>query len=179
MVSVPMGAREDSSEAPPHDGARRRWRWAWLAGLSAVALLVLAGLAVLVTTDDDSPVSSDDVAAAIAVVTQHNDAQNAADGDVMRATTTDDAIYGSEPDEPGDEGLTLDQYINMVEGYGPVQQTVTGEPTVVRDPAGSGRLHASVPMRFDLIGGARNGTMVYMVREVDGEWKIARLERLL
>jgi hypothetical protein len=36
----------------------------------------------LVTADDDNTVPAGDAAAAIAVVTQHNDAQNVADGDV-------------------------------------------------------------------------------------------------
>ncbi len=172
MVTEPMAAPENSPATPPKMGTHRRWFWAWLAGLSAVALLVVAGLAVLVTTDDDSTVSSGDAAAAIAVVTQHNDAQNVADGDLMRATTTDDALYVI-----GAVESTMDQYIKVIEGYGPIEQTVTGDPTVVRDPAGSGDLQVSVPTRFGFTAGDSDGTMVYTVRKTDGEWKIARLDR--
>lgn len=137
--------------------------------MSAVALLVVAGLAVLMTADDDSTAPSGDAAAAIAVVTQHNDAQNVADGDLMRATTTDDALY-----VVGAVESTMDEYIKLIEGYGPIQQTVTGDPTVVSDPAGSGDLQVSMPVRFGFPAGDSEGTMVYTVRKVDGEWKIAQ-----
>ena len=171
MVNERMAAPENSPATPP-TGTHRRWFWAWVAGLSAVALLVVAGVAVLMTTDDDSAVPSDDAAAAIAVVTQHNDAQNVADGDLMRATTTDDALYVI-----GAVESTVDQYIKITEGYGPIPQTVTGDPTVVRDPAGTGDLQVSMPMRFGFDAGDSDGTMVYTVRKVDGGWKIARLDR--
>jgi hypothetical protein len=141
--------------------------------LSAVALLVVAGLAVLMTADDDSTVPSGDAAAAIAVVTQHNDAQNVADGDLMRATTTDDALYVM-----GAVESTMDEYIKFIQSYRPIiQQTVTGDPTVVSDPAGTGDLQVSMPMRFGFPAGDSDGTMVYTVRKVDGEWKIAQLDR--
>jgi lysophospholipase L1-like esterase len=122
----------------------------------------------------DDAVAPDDVAAAIALVTTHNDAQNVADGEMMRATLTDDAEWI-------DDGIamgTIDDYIKMVEGYGPIEQTFTGEPTVVRDPTGSGDLRVSVPMSFDTgHGNSWNGTMVYTLRKVDGEWMIAALDR--
>ena len=172
MVTQPMAGQKNSPATPPERGTHRRWFWAWVAGLSAVALLVVAGLAVLMTADDDSTVPSGDAAAAIAVVTQHNDAQNVADGDLMRATTTDDALYVI-----GAVESTMDEYIKLIEGYGPIQQTVTGDPTVVRDPAGTGDLQVSVPMGFGFPAGDSDGTMVYTVRKVDGEWKIAQLDR--
>lgn len=172
MVTEPMAAPENSPATAPKRGTHRRWFGAWVAGLSAVALLVLAGLAVLLATDDDSTVSSGDAAAAIAVVTQHNDAQNVADGDLMRETTTDDALYVI-----GAVESTRDQYIKVIEGYGPIPQTVTGDPTVVRDPAGGGDLQVSAPMRFGFTAGDSDGTMVYTLRKVDGEWKIAQLDR--
>ncbi len=39
---------------------------------------------------------------------------------------------------------TIDEYIKVVESYGPIEQTFTGEPTVVLDPTGSGDLLVSV-----------------------------------
>jgi hypothetical protein len=90
----------------------------------------------------------------------------------VRATTTDDAIYVL-----GATESTIDQYMTLIEGYGPLEQTVTGDPTVVRDPTGSGDLQASVPMRFGFTSGDSDGTMVYTVRKVAGEWKIAELDR--
>jgi ketosteroid isomerase-like protein len=154
-------------------GTHRRRRWAWLVGLSAVALLVVGGLVAVMTADDDDAVSSDDVAAAIAVVTAHNDAQNAGDGEMMRATLTDDAAFVIDEELP----MTMEEYIGVVEGYGPVEQTFTGEPTVVRDPTGSGDLQVSVPMSFDGQGSSWNGSSVYTLRKVHGEWKIAQIER--
>jgi hypothetical protein len=143
-----------------------------LVGLSAVALLVVGGIAVVMTADDDDAVSSDDVAAAIAVVTTHNDAENAGDGDVLRATVTDDAVWLDDGDFSG----TMEDLIGVVEGYGPVEQTFTGEPTVVRDPTNSADLQVSVPMNF--VGGYTwDGTMVYTLRNVNGEWKIAQIDR--
>jgi hypothetical protein len=145
-------------------------------GLSVVAVLVVAGLAVVMTVGDDDAVSSNDVAAAIAVVTAHNEAQNTADGEVMRATLTDDAMWVGD----GDAGatMTVEQYISVVEGYGPIEQTFTGEPTVVRDPNGSGDLQVTMPMSFDSSqGNSWNGTSVYTLRKVDAGWKIARIER--
>lgn len=175
MVIEPMTVPEYSSADTPTEGTNRRWRWAWLVGLAAVALLVVAGLAVVMTADDDDAVSSDDVAAAIAVVTAHNEAQNVADGQLMRATLTDDAVYVMD-EVPA---MTMDEYIRVVEGYGPVEQTFTGEPTVVRDPTGIGDLQVSVPMSFDSgrEGRVWNGTSVYTLRMVDGEWKIAQIDR--
>ena len=90
------------------------------------------------TADDDDAVSSDEVAAAIALVTEHNEAQNVADGETMRATLTDDATWLDNGKCSG--AMTIDEYIRVVEGYGPIEQTFTGEPTVVRDPTGSGDL---------------------------------------
>ena len=173
MVTEPMTLAEHGSSDAPPEGTHRRWRRAWLVGLSAVVLLVVGGVAVVMTADDDDAVSSDDVAAAIAVVTAHNEAQNVADGEVMRATLTDDALWILE----GAAG-TIDDYIKMVVGSGPVEQTFTGEPTVVRDPTGSGDLQVSVPMSFDNGQGySWDGTMVYTLRKVDGEWKIAQIDR--
>jgi lysophospholipase L1-like esterase len=127
------------------------------------------------TADDDDAVSSGDVAAAIAVVTAHNEAQNAGDGELMRATLTDDAAWLDDGDVTG----TMEEYVRVVEGYGPVEQTFTGEPTVVRDPTGSGDLQVTVPMSFDSGPQGRfwNGTSVYTLRKIDGEWKIAQIDR--
>ncbi|MGB9373592.1 MAG: hypothetical protein WCA82_05460 [Jiangellales bacterium] len=179
MATEPMTVPEDNSAAPPKQGTHRRWRWAWLVGLSAVALLVVAGLAVLLAGDDDDAVSSDDVAAAIAVVTEHNDAQNAADRAVMRATMTDDAHYMIHPataDPIVDS--TRRQYINVSVGMGdPIDQTFTGEPTVLPDPTGSGDLHVSVPMNLDFGSSWEDVTMVYTLRKVDGDWRIALIDR--
>ncbi len=174
MVTEQMTLPEHrSSETPPKE-THRRWRWAWLAGLPAIALLVVGGLAAVMTADDDDAVSSDDVAAAIAVVTAHNEAQNVADGEMMRATLTDDAMWLDDGKAIG----TIDDYIEVVTGYGPIEQTFTGEPTVVRDPNGSGDLQVSVPMDFDSSqGNSWNGTMVYTLRKVDGEWRIAAFDR--
>ena len=47
----------------------------------------------------------------------------------------------------------------------------------MRDPAGGGDLQVSVPMRFSFAAGDSDGTMVYTVRKVGGEWKIAQLDR--
>ena len=173
MLTEPMTVPERSSPETPAEGTHRRWRLAWLVGLSAVALLIVGGLAVVMTTDDDDAVSADDVAAVIAVVTAHNDAQNAGDGEMMRATLTDGAAWLDDGNAMG----TMEEYITVVEGYGPVEQTFTGEPTVVRDPTDSGDLQVSVLMSFDGQGSSWNGSSVYTLRKVDGEWKIAQIER--
>jgi ketosteroid isomerase-like protein len=173
MVTEPMTVPEHGSPDTPTEGTQRRWRWSWLVSLSAVALLVVAGVAVVMTADDDDAVSSDDVAAAIAVVTAHTEAQNAADGEMMRSTLTDDATWLDNASSP----MTLERYIGVVEGYGPIEQTFTGEPTVVRDPTGSGDLQVSVPMHFDSGQRSWNSTSVYTLRKVDGEWKIAQINR--
>ena len=94
-----------------------------MVGLPAVALLVVGGLAVVMTADDDDAVSSDDVAAAIAVVTAHNEAQNSGDGELMRATLTNDAAWLDDGNVTG----TMEEYISVVEGYGPVDQTSFGQ----------------------------------------------------
>ena len=177
MVTEPMTLAEHGSSDTPPEGTYRRWRWAWLVGLSAIALLVVGGVAVVMTADDDDAVSSDDVAAAIAVVTAHNEAQNVADGEMMRATLTDHATW-LDSGQGATATMTVEEYIKVVEGYGPIEQTFTGEPTVVRDPTGSGDLLVSVPMNFDTSqGNSWNGTMVYTLRKVDGEWMIAALDR--
>ena len=178
MVTEPMTLAEHGSSDAPPQGTHRRWRRAWLVGLSAVVLLVVGGVAVVMTADDDDDaVSSDDVAAAIAVVTAHNEAQNVADGEMMRATLTDDATW-LDSGQGATATMTVEEYIKVVEGYGPIEQTFTGEPTVVRDPTGSGDLLVSVPMNFDSSqGNSWNGTMVYTLRKVDGEWMIAALDR--
>jgi hypothetical protein len=171
MLTEPMTVPEISSPDTSTEGTHRHWRWAWLVGLSAVALLV-GGIAVVMTADDDDAVSSNDVAAAIALVTAHNDAQNVGDGETMVATLTDDAVWLDD----GKASMTVDDYIGVVESYGPLQQTFTGEPEVVRDPTGSGDLQLSVPMNF--VGGSTwDGAMVYTVRKVNGEWKIAQIDR--
>ncbi len=176
MVTEPMTVPEHGSLETPTEGMHRRWSWAWLVGLSALALLVIGGVAAVMNADDDDAVSSDDVAAAIAVVTAHNEAQNVADGEMMRATLTDDASWLDDGNATG--AMTAEEYIKVVEGYGPIEQTFTGQPTVVRDPIGSGDLHVSVPMNFDSSQGrVWNGTMVYTLRKVDGEWKIAQIDR--
>ena len=172
MVTEPMTVPEHGSSETPPEGTHRRRRWAWLVGLSAIALLVVGGVVAVMTADDDDAVSTDDVAAAIALVTAHNEAQNVADGEMMRATLTDDAMWLDDGTGTG----TADDYIEVVMGYGPIEQTFTGEPTVVRDPTGSGDLQVSVPMNF--VGGYTwDGTMVYTLRKVDGEWKIAQIDR--
>ena len=174
MVTEPMTFPERSSSDSPTVGTHRRWRWAWLVGSSAVAVLVVAGLAVVMTADDGDAVSSEDVAAAIAVVTAHNEARNVADGEMMRATLTDDAAWGVDGELP----RTMDDYIRVIEGYGPIEQTFTGEPTVVRDPTGSGDLQVSMPMSFDSgRGNSWNGMSVYTLHKVDGEWRIAQIDR--
>ena len=172
MMTEPMTIPERGSSDTPTEETHRRRRWAWLVGLSAIALLVVGGVAVMMTADDDDAVSSDDAAAAIALVTTHNDAQNVADRETMQATVTDDAMWL----DNGTASGTVDDYIEVVMGYGPVEQTFTGEPTVVRDSTGSGDLQVSVPMNF--VGGYTwDGTMVYTLRNVDGEWKIAAFDR--
>jgi len=173
MVTEPMTVPEHGSSDTPTEVTHRRWRWAWLVGLSAIALLVVGGVAVVMTADDDDAVSSDDVATAIAVVTAHNDAQNVADREMMRATLTGDAMWLDNGTATG----TIDDYIEVVMGYGPIEQTFTGEPTVVRDPTGSGDLQVSVPMSWSHPSNAWNGTMVYTLRKVNGEWKIAAFDR--
>ena len=174
MVTDSMTVPEHSLSETPTEETHRRWHWVWLVGLSAIALLVVGGVAAVMNADDDDAVFSDDVAAAIAVVTAHNEAQNVADGEMMRATLTDDAIWLDDGTTTG----TIDDYIKVVMGYGPIEQTFTGEPTVVRDPTGSGDLQVSVPMNFDSSqGGSWDGTMVYTLRKVDGEWKIAAIDR--
>ena len=119
------------------------------------------------TADDDEAVSSDDVAAAIAVVTAHNEAQNAADGEMMRATLTDDAMWLDDGTVSG----TMETYIGVIESSGPIEQTFTGEPT------GSGDLLVSVPMSWSHPSNSWDGTMVYTLRNVDGGWMIAALDR--
>jgi hypothetical protein len=176
MVTEPMTLAEHGSSDAPPEGTHRRWRRAWLVGLSAVVLLVVGGVAVVMTADDDDAVSSDDVAAAIAVVTAHNEAQNVADGEMMRATLTDDATW-IDSGQGAAATMTVEEYIKVVEGYGPIEQTFTGEPTVVRDPTGSGDLQVSVPMSWSHPSNSWNGTMVYTLRKVDGEWMIAALDR--
>jgi hypothetical protein len=168
-MTVPEQGSSDTPTEEPH----RRRRWAWLLGLSAVVLLVVGGVAVVMTANDDGAVSSDDVAAAIAVVTAHNEAQNVADGEMMRATLTDDATWLDDGTVSG----TIDDYIGVVMGSGPMEQTFTGEPTVVRDPTDSSDLQVSVPMSWSHPSNPRNGTMVYTLRKVDGEWKIATFDR--
>jgi len=174
MVTEQMTVPEQGSSDTPTEETHRQRRWAWLVGLAAVLLLVVGGVAVVMTADDDDDVSSDDVAAAIAIVTAHNEAQNVADGEMMRATLTDDAVWLDDGTAMG----TIDEYIEVVESYGPIEQTFMGEATVVRDPTGSGDLLVSVPMNFDSSqGNSWNGTMVYTLRKVDGEWKIAAFDR--
>ena len=173
MVTEPMTVAEHGSSAAPTEETPRRRRWAWLVGLSAIAVLVVGGVAAVMTADDDDAVSSDDVAAAIALVTAHNEAQNVADGETMRATLTDDAMWLDDGTVSG----TIDDYIGVVMGYGPIEQTFTGEPTVVRDPSGSGDLQVSVPMSWSHPSNPGNGTMIYTLRKVDGEWKIAAFDR--
>jgi hypothetical protein len=178
MVTEPMTVPERRVPESHPEPTHRPWRWAWFVGLSAVALLVVAGLAAVLTADDDGAVSPEDAAAAIAVVTVHNEAQNAGDGEMMRATLTEDAAFVIDEQFPG---MTVDEYIGVVEGYGPVVQTFTGEPSVARDSTGIGELRVSVPMSFDSSQGqdnSWNGTSVYTLREVDGEWKIAQIDRL-
>ena len=176
MVTEPMTLVEhDSAETPP-ERSHRRWRWAWLAGLSAVVVLVVGGVAVLMTANDDDAVSSDDAAAAIALVTAHNEAQNVADGDMMRATLTDDAVWLDNGNAAA--AMTVEEYVSLVEGSGPVEQTFTGEPVVVRDRTESEDLRVSVPMSFDTgQGNSWDGAMVYTLHEVDGEWMIAQINR--
>jgi hypothetical protein len=182
MVTEPMTVPEPGSPDTPTKGTQRRWRWSWLVILSAVALLVVAGVAVVMTgddddavfsADDDDAVFSADVAAAIAVVTAHTEAQNAADGAMMRATLTDDATWLD-----NGASMTLEEYVGVVEGYRPgIEQTFTGDPTVVGDPTGSGDLQVSVPMNFDSGQRSWNSISVYTLRKVDGEWKIAQVNR--
>jgi hypothetical protein len=119
----------------------------------------------------ESVVSSNDVAAAIALVTAHNDAKNVHDREVLQATLTDDAVWLDNGDQLS--LMTRDDYINIP----PVEQTFTGEPTVVRDPTNSGDLQVSVPMNFVSQVHTWDGTMVYTLRKVDGEWMIAQLDR--
>ena len=173
MVAEPMTLAEHGSSDTPTEGTRRRRRWAWLVGLSAVLLLVVGGVVAVMTADDDDAVSSDDVAAAIALVTAHNDAQNVADGETMRATLTDDAMWLDD----GTVTAPMEEWIGIIESSGPIEQTFAGEPTVVRDPTGSGDLQVSVPMSWTHPSNSWNGTMVYTLREVDGEWKIAQVDR--
>ena len=127
MATEPMTVPEDNSAAPPKKRRYRRWRWAWLVGLSAVALLVVAGLAVVLAGDDDDAVSSDDAAAAIAVVTEHNDAQNAADRAVMKATMTDDAHYMIHRRDGGPDRRFHEQDIHQPDrGHGPHRPDLHG-----------------------------------------------------
>ena len=173
MITEPMTVPEHGSSDTPTEGTHRRRRWAWLVSLSAVALLIVGGLAVVMNADDDDAVSSEDVAAAIALVTAHNEAQNDADGEMMRATHTDDAMWLDDGTVSG----PMETWIEVIEASGPIEQTFTGEPTVVRDPTGSGDLQVSVPMSWSHPSNSWNGTMVYTLRKVDGEWKIAQVDR--
>ena len=46
----------------------------------------------------------------------------------------------------------------------------------MRDPTGVGVLQVSVPM--NLVGGyTSDGSSIYTLRKVDGEWKIAQIDR--
>ena len=69
MVTEPMTVPERRVPESHPEPTHRPWRWAWFVGLSADALLVVAGLAAVLTADDDGAVSPEDAAAAIAVVT--------------------------------------------------------------------------------------------------------------
>ena len=173
MVTEPMTVPEHGSSETPPEGTHRRRRWAWLVGLSAVALLVVGGVVAVMTADDDDAVSTDDVAAAIALVTAHNEAQNVADGEMMRATLTDDAMWLDDGTVSG----TMETWIGVIESSGPIEQTFTGEPTVVRDPTGGGDLQVSVPMSWSHSSNSWDGTIVYTLRNVDGEWKITQVDR--
>jgi len=102
------------------------------------------------------------------VVIAHNDAQNARDGETMLATLTADAVWTAVFDGKAQDPLTAEDYVAVVTGYGPASTTFTGEPIVSRD------LWVAVTAHRDT-GANRDGLMVYEVRKVDGQLKIAAI----
>lgn len=121
-----------------------------------------------VTTGDRSIELTGDQQAAIAVVIAHNDAQNARDGETMLATLTADAVWTAVFDGKAQNSLTAEDYVAVVMGYGPASTTFTGEPIVSRD------LRVAVTAHRDTDAN-RDGLMVYEVRKVDGQLKIAAI----
>ncbi len=175
----------------PSDTNTRRPRWIVPAALATAAAGVLAviGAVVLRGTSDNSaeqlPVTTElpapavtdrgrlteltaDQQGAIAVVIAHNDAQNARDGETMLATLTADAVWTAVFDGKAQDPLTAEDYVAVVTGYGPASTTFTGEPIVSRD------LWVAVTAHRDT-GANRDGLMVYEVRKVDGQLKIAAI----
>ena len=106
--------------------------------------------------------------AAIALAIAHNDAQNAGDGEAMLATLTADAVWTAVFDGKAQNSLTAEDYVAVVMGYGPATTTFTGEPIVSRD------LRVAVTAHRDTYAD-HYGLMVYEVRKVDGQLKIAAI----
>ena len=179
----------------PSDTNTRRPRWVIPAALATAAAGVLAviGAVVLRDTSDDtvddpaiatelpSPsvvdpdwlieVKNDqqkEQQAAIALAIAHNDAQNARDGETMLATLTADAVWTAVFDGQAQNSLTAEDYVAVVMGYGPATTTFTGEPIVSRD------LRVAVTAHRDTYSN-HDGLMVYEVRKVDGQLKIAAI----
>jgi hypothetical protein len=178
----------------PSDTNTRRPRWIVPAALATAAAGVLAVVGAVVFRDtrddsvDDSAVGTEmpspavvdgnwsteltaDQQAAIAVVIAHNDAQNARDGETMLATLTADAVWTAVFDGKAQDPLTAEDYVAVIMGYGPAPTTFTGDPIVSED------LWVAVPARRDkaFTPPDRDGLMVYEVRQVDGQMKIAAI----
>lgn len=181
----------------PADTNTRRPRWVVPAALATAAAGVLAVIGAVVlrdtssTVDDNadqlpigtelpSPVLADggrldeltsDQQAAIAVVMAHNDAQNAGDGETMLATLTADAIWMAVFDGKAQDPLQAEDYVAVVMGYGPAPTTFTGDPIVSED------LWVAVPARRDkeFTPPDSDGLMVYELRKVDGQPRIAAI----
>ena len=179
----------------PSDTNTRRPRWIVPAALATAAAGVLAviGAVVLRDTGDDTV---DDLAidtelpspsvvdpdwlnevrndeqkeqqAAIALAIAHNDAQNAGDGEAMLATLTADAVWTAVFDGKAENSLTAEDYVAVVTGYGPATTTFTGEPIVSRDLRVAVTAHRATYADH-------YGLMVYEVRKVDGQLKIAAI----
>ena len=175
----------------PSDTNTRRPRWIVPAALATAAAGVLAvtGAVVLRDTSDNTaeqlpaatelpaPALADggrlieltaDQQAAIAVVIAHNDAQNARDGETMLATLTADAVWTAVFAGKAENSLTAEDYVAVVMGYGPAPTTFTSDPIVSRD------LRVAVAAHRDTYAD-HDGLMVYELRKVDGQLKIAAI----
>ena len=174
-------------------GSRRRWPIIGRAIPPALVALLLVGACSSGSGDGDSePAVSDATEAttsmsavsstspdndeAIALVIAHNDAQNSQDRDTMMKTLTADAVFANVKDGRELDAMSRDDYVQVVMSYGSVPTTFTDTPTMtgpweVTVPAHIDRTDSGAGMEYD-------ATFRFTLREVDGELKIAKIERI-
>jgi hypothetical protein len=153
MALLDQGQPADTTTTKHHTGL--------IAVLAILAVAMLAAGAWLIVDRQQQPLSAEDQqhAALMDVVTAHFEAVNARDADAIRATLTDDFTW----DQNG-WIADADTYLAATMGYG-TQEPFTGDGAVF-----SGDLGVTVPS--DLVG---EGTYLFILREVDGQLKIASI----